>query len=137
MEQKKLEAEMKLMAKRFAAEQIGLSWFKALRQEFKRPYMQQVRLKHSLGCILVSHGQTLVERGRCGRRLQTQHIPEGMGIMCPAPHSHKTSCQHRVLLQLVEFVNLERSKATVYPPEKDVFSWTLCCAINEVGGAAA
>lgn len=44
MEHKKLEAESKLVAKRFGAEQLGPSWFKALRQEFKKPYMQMVRL---------------------------------------------------------------------------------------------
>lgn len=43
MQHKKLEAESKQTARRFGAEQLGLSWFKALQQEFKKPYMQMVR----------------------------------------------------------------------------------------------
>jgi hypothetical protein len=35
-------------------------------------------------------------------------------------------------LQLVKFVNDERSSGKVYPPPKDVFSWTLACAIKDV-----
>ena len=42
MEQKKLEAESKLVSKKFGAEQLGSSWFKALRQEFKKKYMDSV-----------------------------------------------------------------------------------------------
>lgn len=47
MEQNKLQAECKLIAKRFGADQLGLSWMEALRNEFKKPYMQQV---HSATC---------------------------------------------------------------------------------------
>lgn len=42
MEQKKLEAESKLTAKKFGAEKLGVSWFKALQEEFRKPYMQKV-----------------------------------------------------------------------------------------------
>ena len=42
MEHKKVEAEAKLLGKRFGAEQLGLSWVKALSAEFKKPYMQKV-----------------------------------------------------------------------------------------------
>lgn len=42
IEDKKLEAESKLVAKRFGAERLGLSWFKALRAEFKKSYIQKV-----------------------------------------------------------------------------------------------
>lgn len=34
--------------------------------------------------------------------------------------------------KLMNFVKEERSRKTVYPPEKDVFSWTLQCNIHEV-----
>lgn len=34
--------------------------------------------------------------------------------------------------KLMNFVKEERSRKTVYPPEKDVFSWTLQCDIHEV-----
>lgn len=74
MEHKKVEAEAKLLGKRFGAEQLGLSWVKALSAEFKKPYMQK----------------------------------------------------------LIEFLNEERSKYTVYPTPNDVFSWTRSCAIDEV-----
>ena len=30
------------------------------------------------------------------------------------------------------FVNEERKKYTIYPPAKDVFSWTLSCPIRQV-----
>lgn len=40
-------------------------------------------------------------------------------------------------LQLIKFVNEERLKSTVYPPARDVFSWTLACAIKEVSGDQA
>lgn len=34
--------------------------------------------------------------------------------------------------QLLAFVDEERSKYTVYPPARDVFTWTTACAIDEV-----
>jgi hypothetical protein len=49
IEQKRLQAESKLVAKRFGAEQIGLSWFKALSEEFKKSYMTQVHFRYILG----------------------------------------------------------------------------------------
>lgn len=48
MEEKKLEAELKLVAKQFG-DRLGLSWFKALREEFKKPYW------HSVSCKKKSH----------------------------------------------------------------------------------
>lgn len=35
-------------------------------------------------------------------------------------------------VKLSNFVKEERSRRTVYPPEKDVFTWTLQCEINEI-----
>lgn len=42
MEEKKLEAQARRIAKRFGAEEIGVSWVKALFAEFKKPYIQEV-----------------------------------------------------------------------------------------------
>lgn len=75
MEHSKLEAEAKLFGNKFDdGVSLGLSWFRALRQDFKKPYMNS----------------------------------------------------------LIQFLKEERSKYTVYPPARDVFSWTLSCAIEEV-----
>ena len=43
MEQNKLEAEGKRLAKKFGVERIGTTWVKALSSEFKAPYMEKVR----------------------------------------------------------------------------------------------
>ena len=43
MENNKLEAEAKMIAKKFGGERIGLSWMRALQSEFKKPYIQEVR----------------------------------------------------------------------------------------------
>ena len=63
MESNKLEAEAKIIAKKFGGNSIGLSWMRALRSEFKKPYIQEVRsevtLVHHLSlCTVVS-----LERG--------------------------------------------------------------------------
>lgn len=42
MESNKLEAESKMIAKKFGADKIGLSWMKALHSEFKKPYISTV-----------------------------------------------------------------------------------------------
>ena len=42
MEKKRLEAEARRLARRFGAEEIGISWVKALLAEFKKPYVQEV-----------------------------------------------------------------------------------------------
>jgi len=43
MEQKKLEAEARRVAKRFGAREIGVSWVKALVDEFKKTYIEKVQ----------------------------------------------------------------------------------------------
>lgn len=42
MERNRLEAEARVIAKKFGAEKLGLTWVKALLAEFKKPYMQEV-----------------------------------------------------------------------------------------------
>ena len=42
MERNRLEAEAKIIAKKFGTKEMGLSWVKALLPEFKKPYMQEV-----------------------------------------------------------------------------------------------
>lgn len=42
MERNRLEAEAKVIAKKFGTKEMGLSWVKALLPEFKKPYMQEV-----------------------------------------------------------------------------------------------
>lgn len=42
MERRKLEAMAKRLSKKFGAEEIGASWFEALFEEFKKPYIQEV-----------------------------------------------------------------------------------------------
>ncbi len=44
MESNKLEAESRMIAKKFGADKIGLSWMKALHAEFKKPYISTVTL---------------------------------------------------------------------------------------------
>ncbi len=95
MEHSKLEAEAKLFGNKFDdGVSLGLSWFRALRQDFKKPYMNSV------------------------------------SPMIPPPKNTWIRC---FALQLIQFLKEERSKYTVYPPARDVFSWTLSCAIEEVG----
>ena len=50
MEKSKLEAESKLIAKKFAAEELGISWINALLPEFKKPYMQEVSRTTQIFC---------------------------------------------------------------------------------------
>ena len=42
MEQKRAEAEARLLAKRLGALAIGVSWVQALQGEFKKAYMEKV-----------------------------------------------------------------------------------------------
>ncbi len=45
-ERNKLEAEAKLLAKKFGAELMGVTWVKALLREFKSTYMQEVLISN-------------------------------------------------------------------------------------------
>ncbi|KAL5471585.1 hypothetical protein EMCRGX_G029712 [Ephydatia muelleri] len=74
IEKNKLEAESKLLCKKFGADSLGATWIAALLPEFKKPYMEE----------------------------------------------------------LVSFIAEERAQHTVYPPAKDVFTWTTLCSIDEV-----
>jgi len=42
MERNRLEAEAKVIAKKFGTKEMGLSWVKALLPEFKKPYLQEL-----------------------------------------------------------------------------------------------
>ena len=44
MQQNKLEAEGKRLAKRFGVQLIGTTWVEALGPEFKAPYVDKVQL---------------------------------------------------------------------------------------------
>ena len=44
MQQNKLEAEGKRLAKKFGVQRIGTTWVEALGSEFKAPYMDKVHL---------------------------------------------------------------------------------------------
>ncbi len=44
MEKNKLDAESKVIAKKFGADRIGHSWMKALQAEFKKPYIDTVSI---------------------------------------------------------------------------------------------
>ena len=52
MENSKLEAEAKIIAKKFGSEKLGLSWMKALLNELKKPYMQEA--SYCMSPIVVS-----------------------------------------------------------------------------------
>ena len=42
IEKNKLEAESKLLCKKFGADSLGATWIAALLPEFKKPYMEEV-----------------------------------------------------------------------------------------------
>ena len=42
IEERKLKAETRRLSSRFSAKDIGISWVKALLDEFKKPYIQDV-----------------------------------------------------------------------------------------------
>lgn len=54
MEKNKLEAESKLLCKKFGAESLGATWLAALLPEFKKPYVEEVLSMHVARWVIMA-----------------------------------------------------------------------------------
>ena len=124
MQVKKMEAEAKLLTKRFDAGQIGPSWMKILIHEFRQPYFDKVSVA-KWQCIrlarlrLAAADQVAVYSSvACSMLHLLYHCSYlYLGSFCNAPISSVTSNIISIsFFQLIKFVRSERSRGTVYPP---------------------
>jgi len=69
-------------------------------------------------------------RKKALEKLQANKSPQFFGDSWRKALTAEFSKEYFV--KLTNFVKEERSRKTIYPPEKDVFSWTLQCDIKEI-----
>jgi len=69
-------------------------------------------------------------RKKALEKLQANKSPQFLGDSWRKALAAEFSKEYFV--KLTNFVKEERSRKTIYPPEKDVFSWTLQCDIKEI-----